>query len=840
MSELNDAVNVTVQDSDVITVPIDATLTHSGEAADAKAVGDALSQKADKSELQNAVTVNGQAADAQGQIIVTAEDTKISDSDNTTVKAAIEAAAGRTAEDIPMSGSPTAQTIAQAMAGSVTRTADQIAMSASDSTTVKARMDTQQESIEDLQETVGELDQRTGASIPYRAGSAETIKEHVDAMEAEKVKTVNEIGPDANGNIALERVPYADNLYSEDADQVDGSFIVRTTGGSGSLSDGSAWAQSIRGNRIREGYVQERVQMTVTPMPRTAPAAITAVLNESVFEEYVGTAGTYVLEYADGSWSSMPADFGLTISNEPLDGDKITIVWDGTNDAVMTVSAVERPVPPAITATIDRDTFVSYVAESGTTTLTYTTAWSADPALYGITVTGTPIAGDQISVVYVKEVRGTITVATPSRLVATGWNLYRQGLNRARVVRYSDLHGYKIGGSFTALAFAETLTGTQTAITPDANGLFQVPADGYVFVTGGGADTYILTTWSDWESGYVGDFASYTESAVDLSTIMTAYFPYGLCRVGDVRDEIDLRHKVAINRIQRMEYSAANRASAEASGRAYEFDENFIYIVRESETTTDISLEEEYSVNEHGLEFFDGTAVAVYAEILYGVNLKDKLKRDVVTISEQSLSAAKQAQVRDNLGAAAAVDLTNLRAGLTYVENGDTIAANANYTAGKFIAWKGEIYRVKATINATVTSANWTTYLDKQDGIGGALSQINGDLASLNSKTTPVGFNFTPGEKVSSHSTIRACMGKLCIISGYLSLSAQLSKGDVIATLSVSATNTDYRFIFTKNDGSGLSFFGKLNANNQIVVDGGQENTASDQYYLFDLVFFAD
>lgn len=84
--------------------------------------------------------------------------------------------------------------------------------------------------------------------------------------------------------------------------------------------------------------------------------------------------------------------------------------------------------------------------------------------------------------------------------------------------------------------------------------------------------------------------------------------------------------------------------------------------------------------------------------------------------------------------------IAGVRAGLTYVENGDTIAANANYTAGKFIAWKGEIYRVKATINATVTSANWTTYLDKMDGMGGALSQINEDLTSLNSKiaTTPV------------------------------------------------------------------------------------------------------
>lgn len=69
-------------------------------------MGDALDLKADKSEIQTAVTVNGQRADAQGSIIVTAEDTKISDSDAITVKAAIEAAAGRTAEDIPVNSTP--------------------------------------------------------------------------------------------------------------------------------------------------------------------------------------------------------------------------------------------------------------------------------------------------------------------------------------------------------------------------------------------------------------------------------------------------------------------------------------------------------------------------------------------------------------------------------------------------------------------------------------------------------------------------------------------------------------------------------------------------------------
>mgnify|MGYP002519715366 CR=1 FL=1 len=75
MSEnLNEMVQAVVEDARVITVPIDDTLQNSGEAADAKAVGDALALKADKSELQTAITVNGQAADAQGKISQQTED----------------------------------------------------------------------------------------------------------------------------------------------------------------------------------------------------------------------------------------------------------------------------------------------------------------------------------------------------------------------------------------------------------------------------------------------------------------------------------------------------------------------------------------------------------------------------------------------------------------------------------------------------------------------------------------------------------------------------------------------------------------------------------------------
>ena len=89
MSEnLNEQVNVTVDDATVVTVPIDETLSNSGEAADAKAVGDALALKADASSVV-AITVNGQTADNQGHIIVDASEIDMSASDTAMVKDAV-------------------------------------------------------------------------------------------------------------------------------------------------------------------------------------------------------------------------------------------------------------------------------------------------------------------------------------------------------------------------------------------------------------------------------------------------------------------------------------------------------------------------------------------------------------------------------------------------------------------------------------------------------------------------------------------------------------------------------------------------------------------------------
>ena len=66
-------------------------------------------------------------------------------------------------------------------------------------------------------------------------------------------------------------------------------------------------------------------------------------------------------------------------------------------------------VDSGITAEIDEDICLAYVEEvSGTVVLEYTTDWNADPADYGITITGTPDDGDTITVSWNKDGDGRV------------------------------------------------------------------------------------------------------------------------------------------------------------------------------------------------------------------------------------------------------------------------------------------------------------------------------------------------------------------------------------------------------------------------------------------------
>jgi len=598
-NDLNEVVEEVVNDATVMTVPIDDTLTVSGEAADAKAVGDALALKADLSAVVS-IDVNGQAADNQGHIIIDGTDVKMSGTDTRTLKAAIESAASQTAEDIPMSSDPGAQTVAEAISGIGDRNATEIPMSEDEeAVSIATKIAQTDATVSGIQQTIAGMIAKTGADIPLEPGSTKMIKGAI----AERVLTVNSNPADANGDVRVDEVQFASNLKSEQSQTSVGEYSIRTSGGAASIESGDAWLVSVEGNNVHTGYVAEELEMTVIPVERQNP----------------------------------------------------------------------------ITATLDHDTFVAYVESSTTITLSYTADWSADPALYGVTVTGTPVNGDVISIAYTKEERGTIMVCNPESFVSTGYNIYDYARGYARVVKYSESYGYAIAGSYTSLAWAETPGGTQTAITV-SGGQFQVPGDGYVIVTGGnGTNTRIWPTWSDWTSaGDAGSWEAYTESEVDLSDVMEDYFPNGLLSAGAVRDIIDINVGYCESKVERLAYSAANRAAAEASGRAYEFDENYIYLERSVTVVHSIELDGSFTASDHGIEFLTGDNPGTpVVTTLYGNNLRNKLERDVLTISEQELSASQKTQVQTNLGISLAGGLTDLFLFKEYsTKNSVTINAN--------------------------------------------------------------------------------------------------------------------------------------------------------------------
>lgn len=360
-----------------------------------------------------------------------------------------------------------------------------------------------------------------------------------------------------------------------------------------------------------------------------------------------------------------------------------SVLGESVHTGYVPESVVMTLETSGLDATIDEDDFKTAAGNPGTMVFGYgSSGWNTDPENYGITLIGEPQQSDTITVVWTAEARGAITPATPTAFVATGWNLYNHAEGYARVARYSDEYGYKIAGAYTKVEFSETETGTKTTITP-TGGAFNVPSDGYVWVTGGNSTTTeVWPTWSDWtETPNGGVFSAYTETAVSLASVMSQYFPYGLCRVGTVRDEINLSLGSVVIRIERMEYTEENRAAAEASGRDWDADVNYIYIVKAQADTRSVVLDGSFDANDHGTEMFLGTTVAPVASTIYGENLKNKLERDVVTISQQTLTAEQQAQVLTNIGAASASDVNTLNTDVKTPFTDYRIAARMKTTA---------------------------------------------------------------------------------------------------------------------------------------------------------------
>lgn len=318
-------------------------------------------------------------------------------------------------------------------------------------------------------------------------------------------------------------------------------------------------------------------------------------------------------------------------------------------------------------------------------------------------ITGTPNS-TTISVDYTKEVIGTLYAAKPSTFVSTHFNQFNKSdasqrldsaaINSAgeiitsaenyvcfcRVSNMSDLGyiAYTQEGTIYQVGYASAIPSIGTVIDMakkndadlnNSNGAWSrtIEEDGYFVVAVNSAALDDLCIHTRWDNEEDYELQAYEEPFVftlpthDESNTTLPIQSKGMAAVGDVRDTLIINNSTEdsyyIEKIGHKENTPTNLADVEAYGTAYVYDDNNIYYVlkEEDQTTYTINdLEPNYIVNDFGTEYFTyisgAEEVPLKVTNIYGVNLRNKLKDDVVTISPQDLKSNQQINILKNLG----------------------------------------------------------------------------------------------------------------------------------------------------------------------------------------------
>jgi len=415
-----------------------------------------------------------------------------------------------------------------------------------------------------------------------------------------------------HGDVTVNHVELADNLYSPDNQEMYDGYQFRTSGGAASIDSGTAELAAVYGNTVPVGRVAESLSLT------SSDADLSVLIEPGVWRDSVlaENSGTYVFNYASGHWKY--------------------------NNANVTL------------------------------------------ADYGITVTGVPTAGDTLTVVWQKEVRGTLATAKPTSFQSIGLNQFNpnnkltdysidtSGNVEANVGTYvcwihavgGLANGYTVYDSQNGvlrIGLCDEIPTTSTTdieiVTSNVGTSYVTPDhDCYICVVITDPSTLCVhPKWSGYEDA---TYEAYAESNITIPTadknstaLPTA--SYGMPSVGAVRDELSFDLKQYIKRIGQMVYSAANLATVQGYGVDYDYDSTNIFYVLTSPVVYELAgtVSGAYTADDFGTEEFIGTAVPLFALNIYGQNLRDKLRTDVLTISAQSLTKAQKKQVRQNIGA---------------------------------------------------------------------------------------------------------------------------------------------------------------------------------------------
>lgn len=330
---------------------------------------------------------------------------------------------------------------------------------------------------------------------------------------------------------------------------------------------------------------------------------------------------------------------------------------------------------------------------------------------YGLSISagGTPATGDKITVtrikgtinttidvVYQKPDRGIITNTTPSQFAASGFNQFNKDSNDFYLFGYTISDGtivpstgkyvcycralagspsgyiaYSSGGYLIpgAVGYCATVPSNGTQLTQteeewdkrDAyNASLMIEEDGYIAVAVNNKnDLCMHIRWDDEEDEEYEEYVAPSTIAIPSTAKDGTSLPlaiYGMPALGAIKDRLVMdsgtNEGTYIQKIERVAYTEIALQETINSGVAYDYDRNWIYRALTTPVNYTVTAHALYEVNDLGTEEFLGTTVPVWAENLYGENLRNKLKVNTLTVSEQNppLNSSQKQQVQENLG----------------------------------------------------------------------------------------------------------------------------------------------------------------------------------------------
>jgi len=482
-----------------------------------------------------------------------------------------------------------------------------------------------------------------------------------------------------------------------DIEQTNQSFIFRTSGSSSSrlsIRSGEAILKKVKGNYTPatntspESYSTEYHETpTVIVDSQLFFQGITAAglsLRMPLF--FIKTDTGWFLNELKSSAripltnEELTTVYGITlIGANPQNGEDICIILSNSGTEIMEIATLDltkssETLHNRLNVTIDLATFkathttgtsFSYTAKTNSSGILRWIDETAqiiisDISSLGITVTASEgnliYNGDKITINYTRANYGTITQSTPTSFKAVGFNSFKNTnvlngykiQNGTIVADANSMLGYvkcarnPQNPSYTVFDQNNTLTGAGWCATTPSTG---------ATVTGGTGDAqlqhvtfsqdgYVVFSCTDvsgicvhctWSGSRDRIYEPYTESVINLPA--KEYYA-----VGTYRNVLDLSAKTFTKNVTRIAYTPEALTALLAqhtdwvNGTHYMHDNNYIYHII-TPTTETVQMNGLYTVNDYSTEEFVGTLVAPYSEHIYGENLVDKLRVDVITDS---------------------------------------------------------------------------------------------------------------------------------------------------------------------------------------------------------------